>query len=278
MCFSVGRIAYRLQQGGSSMKTMRSGLLVVALISVCASIGRAIEDKSLILYFPFDGDKGGVLKDHSGTGNDGEIIDGAKLVKGKFGDALEIDGANGSATVESSKSLESYQDHTLEFWFYYTEGANGSWRQLVAKRAPGTERVPGIWTNPGGVGIHWRIDPGNTGAGQIGPNGEGSNFDLKTWYHIAGAKQKDKLRIYINGKMMQEYNVPPAHTQGAEKLYIGKTTYGPAGFIIDELALYNRALTEKEVQQDMEGQVLPAAVSPSGKLATRWGALKRIYK
>lgn len=256
------------------MKAILLSLLAVTLIVTCSSVGRAVDDKALILYFPFDGTKGDVVTDHSKTGNDGKIIDGVKVVKGKFGDGLEIDGAKGSVIVDSSKSLETYQDHTLAFWFYYTEGANGSWRQLVAKRAPGTERVPGIWTNPGGVGIHWRIDPGNTGAGQIGPKGEGSNFDLKTWYHIAGAKQKDKLRIYIDGKQIQEYNVPAAHTQGAEKLYIGKTTYGPAGFIIDELAVYNRALTEKEVLQDMEKQVLPVAVSPRGKLATNWAFIK----
>ena len=254
------------------MKTALLGVLVVVFLLVCVSAGKAIDDKSLILYFPFDGTKGDVVKDQSKFGNNGKIIDGAKLVKGKFGDGLEIDGAKGSVIVDSSKSLEEYQDHTLEFWFFYNEGSNGSWRQLVAKRAPGTERVPGIWTNPGGTGIHWRIDPGNTGAGRIGPKGEGADFDLKKWYHIAGVKQKDKLRIYIDGQMTAEYNVPAAHTQGSEKLYIGKTTYGPAGFIIDELAFFSRALAEKEVQAIMKGVLV--SVSPLGNLTTNWGSMK----
>ena len=44
--------------------------------------------------------------------------------------------------------------------------------------------------------------------------------------------------------------------------------------IIDEVACYNRALTEKEIKQDMERGVLPTAVSPLDKLATTWSRIK----
>jgi len=47
--------------------------------------------------------------------------------------------------------------------------------------------------------------------------------------------------------------------------------------IIDDVAIYNRALTEKEIRTDMGGGVLPLAVQSTEKLATTWGSIKADY-
>ena len=49
--------------------------------------------------------------------------------------------------------------------------------------------------------------------------------------------------------------------------------------IIDEVAIYNRALSAEEVKQNMEAQGVPeppegTAVEPVGKLALIWGVIK----
>jgi len=46
--------------------------------------------------------------------------------------------------------------------------------------------------------------------------------------------------------------------------------------IIDDVAIDNRALTEKEIRTDMGG-VLPLAVQSTEKLATTWGSIKADY-
>jgi len=51
-------------------------------------------------------------------------------------------------------------------------------------------------------------------------------------------------------------------------LLIGKYNNSFSG-IIDEVAIYNRVLTEEEINQDMLGVMY--AVAPAGKLATTWG-------
>ena len=66
--------------------------------------------------------------------------------------------------------------------------------------------------------------------------------------------------------------VPEAHAQGAEKLYIGKTGYNSALFYIDELFVYDRAVSAAEVSNIMEGNLTP--VEPKNKLTTTWGQLK----
>ena len=49
---------------------------------------------------------------------------------------------------------------------------------------------------------------------------------------------------------------------------------GDGGFIglIDEVVIYDRALSAKEVKQNFESKGL--AVNPAGKLAARWAEIK----
>ena len=59
-------------------------VLAVALLIIGSALSTdaaKVEDKGLILYFSFDEAKGGTLEDETGGGNDGEIVDGAKIVK-----------------------------------------------------------------------------------------------------------------------------------------------------------------------------------------------------
>jgi len=264
------------------VKTIRiiSILLAITLVISLSSVCWAIKDKALMLYFSFDTATGKTVSDmtgnkHDGTLNNVNIIkDPVKIGKG----ALQVEDQNGVMTVDTFKELEEYQDNTFVFWLYFTAGSNGSWSQIVAKLAPGSDRSPGVWINPGGTGIHYRYNPGNLGFGQIGPAGEGSNFELKKWYHIACVKKSASQDMYINGEKKGTTAVPANHSQGPEKLYVGKSpTYRAATFIIDDLAIYNRALTDKEVKADMEKGVLPQAVDAEGKLTTTWSSIKASY-
>ena len=133
--------------------------------------------------------------------------------------------------------------------------------------------LAGIWTRLPTLNIHWRFNPGNAGSNCAGPDGEGSQFELKEWYHIAGIKEKAELKFYVDGKELGKYNVPKDHAQGAEKLYIGRTGYRSATFIMDDLYVYNRALEEKEINQVKEGKLL--AVEPQDKLAALWAHIKQ---
>jgi len=246
------------------------------LMVVFCSIGYAIKDKALILYFSFDSAKGNTVPDMSGGGHDGTLSN-AKIIKNpkKIGSgALQVENQNGGMTVESFKELETYQDNTFVFWLYYTAGSNGAWSQIIAKLGP-ADRSPGIWQNPGGTGIHYRYNPGNAGFGRIGPNGENSDFPLNEWYHIAGVKEGGTLKFYVNGVQKGSVAVPAKHDQGSANLCVGKSpTYRAATFIIDDLGVYNRALTEKEVNQDMDNGVMAKAVSTEGKLAITWASIK----
>ncbi len=259
------------------MRLVMYVLAAVLIIGSSLSTDAAqVQDDGLILYFSFDEAKGGTLVDETGGGNDGEIVDGAKIVKDEVvygnGSMLFAKGAD-SVTVDSFKELEDYTDNSFLFWLNFTDPNSGGWDQIIAKKAPGSDRSPGIWTcNRVPLHIHYRFNPGNAGSHCVGPDGEGDTFDENKWYHIAGIKEGTDFLFYIDGKVVDEQTVPKDHAQGAEKLYIGKTNYNAAKFYIDDLYVYDRALDAGEVTDVMDGNLLP--VEPQDKLSTTWGQLK----
>ena len=249
---------------------------LLLLVTVLPSPAQNVKDKGLILYFSFDKKDGNKIKDQTGGGNDGDLEKGRITTKEKvYGKgALEMEDSQSSLTVESFSELEEYQDNSYLFWLYFIEGTNGSWSQIIAKKAPGSDRSPGIWICPDTLNIHWRFNPGNKGCDRCGPDGEGSLFKLKKWYHVAGVKKGSDLFYYVDGKeVAKKAGQPKDHAQGAEKLYIGKTGYRSATFIIDDLYVYDRALKEKEVNGVKEGKLL--AVAPQDKLTAMWAHIKR---
>ncbi len=252
-------------------------LLAVALLIISSALTThaLVEDDGLILYFSFDEAQGNTVKDGTGGGNDG-VITGAEIVSDEVvhgKGSLLCDDGNDGVTVESFDALEKYTDNSYLFWLNFAALNSGAWNQIIAKKAPGSDRSPGIWTcNRVSLHIHYRFNPGNAGSLCVGPEGEGDEFAAGDWHHIAGIKEGNQFKFYIDGEVVDEQTVPAAHAQGEEKLYIGKTGYASALFYIDELFIYDRALSGGEVIDVMEGLLTP--VEPQDKLTTTWGHLK----
>ena len=235
---------------------------------------QAALDDGLILYFSFDRDVDGTAIDGTGNGNDGAISSASiNTDEKKVGlGSIEMLDPNASVEVESYSELEGYQDNSYVFWLNFIAAHNGAWSQIFAKKAPGSDRSPGVWVCPNSLNIHYRFNPGNQGSGCAGPGGENELFEVGKWYHVAGVKDGGKFRFYIDGDVAGEYDVPANHAQGVEKLYIGKTGYRSATFFIDDFFVFNRALSTDEVSDIMEGLLI--SVEPQDKLTTTWGILK----
>jgi len=119
-------------------------------------------------------------------------------------------------------------------------------------------------------------DPGSTilssGALEYGKN---------LWQHVAGVYDGKELRMYINGEEAGKIAaVDKIFIDESDGISIGAGSYGhesAARFtgVVDDVAIFNRALSVAEVKQLMQGPIA-FSVNSAGKLATTWGDI-RLY-
>ena len=101
--------------------------------------------------------------------------------------------------------------------------------------------------------------------------------DTEKFIHIAFTNDTKKGKIYIDGKEEAEGDVPGKLAANDDPWRVGqdceRLNYVFAG-IIDEVRLWNRALSEDEINTFMEQGVDALAVEAAGKLSTTWSRLK----
>ena len=80
-----------------------------------------------------------------------------------------------------------------------------------------------------------------------------SNLPLNTWTHLAGTYDGSVMRLYVNGIQAGTFSVSGNMATSNSPLRIGGNNVWPEFFSgkIDEIRIYNRSLTQAEIQSDM---------------------------
>ena len=86
-----------------------------------------------------------------------------------------------------------------------------------------------------------------------------AKLPLNTWTHLAGTYNGTVLRFYVNGVQVSTRNISGAMPTPSNALRIGGNSIWGEYFvgIIDEVRVYNRALTQAEIQQGMNSAIVP---------------------
>jgi hypothetical protein len=193
-------------------------------------------------------------------GNDGTLYNGSvvcadpptsgagcpKWVDGKFGKALSFDGVDDYMDISHSDSIMPTSAITVEAWVNTQQ--KDVWQGIVGKN---NNTYPyyygGYW-----LGITYAntfrfwIDIGGT------PQTVGSTdiINLNTWYHVVGVYDGSTVKIYVDGILKGSTSATGSITAVTTSLRIGYT-YDGSRFngLIDEVRIYNRALSEEEIKQ-----------------------------
>ena len=197
----------------------------------------------LVAAYGFDEGTGTTLTDASGNVNTG-TISGATWATGKYGGALQFNGASSKVTVPDSASLGLTAGMTLEAWVFPTVAPSG-WRAIMAKDTDRYYLFAG--TGPGTPAVGGTFSVGGN-ANTFAP----SQLAVGNWTHMAATFDGANVRIYINGIQTAVQPQTGLLTTSTGALEIGADVYGEnfAG-LIDELRIYNRALSAAEIQGDM---------------------------
>ena len=84
----------------------------------------------------------------------------------------------------------------------------------------------------------------------------------------------DKFRVYADGEKVAETDFQ--ETRGNNVTYrLGGTGGETFAGIMDDVAVFTRALDEDEISLILDGVETFLPVEPRDKLATRWGDIKR---
>ena len=214
-------------------------VLVATIVLVVMPAGvQAQSDDGLVAEWHFDEGSGSVLKDSSGNGNDG-VIYGATWVDSKYGKALQFDGVDDYVDLSSIPS-QTYP-LTIEMW----TKPDTTTPVGLFDSAPGQRYV--IRNYLAGYIDWWNADPQVT-----------LNLVADEWAHLVFIFWYDGNRhiYYCKNGVLQTSATGSTNTALAWTTFrLGNINSGTVGWydgLIDEVRIYNRALSSEEIESHYE--------------------------
>ena len=255
------------------MKVITTTFALLCLIGLTAQpvLSQNVTD-GIVGYWAFNETAGETATDSSGNGHDGTLEGDPQWTKdGYFGGALEFDQEGDEVNIPFHADLNQ-QNFTICAWANVEPGS-ANHRAVISSRHEPPLSGYIIYAEPGNTWQFW------TGTGTPPWSVvQGPDINLGEWEHLAGVCNDGKQTLYVNGELAAEIDAV-VNVNAEQEFLIGAGAnerathnYLFAGKI-DEVILYDRALSADEIAAVMERESL-TDVQPVGKLAITWGQLK----
>jgi len=202
-----------------------------------------------IAAYSFSEGTGLTTADASGNGRTGTLTNGPVwTTAGKYGNALSYDGSNDYVSISNTLDISALP-FTVSAWI---NPANyNDYRNIVGKRD--------TWN---ATDMRFNLVLG-IGDGHVMFQQPSTDFNFtyapppNSWTHLAVVADAAGTRLYADGILQQTLGVFTLGNDATAQWRIGMNADGPDPFLgkIDDLRMYNRALTQTEVQTDMNTPV-----------------------
>jgi hypothetical protein len=196
----------------------------------------------LVGHWRADGD----AKDSAGT-NNGVLLGNTSFAPGKVGRAFSFDPASGTVLVPDAPSLRLTRELTIAAWINLRSFSDPGGYAVVSKLGVSSgnngyqlvvveNTLHGLFNSPGLPWPSQRIisEPVITTG---------------TWYHVAFTYDQNQMRLYCNGKEVATKDIGPhpIATSPADLRISGADDHGYFDGLVDEVAVFNQALTDEEI-------------------------------
>ena len=245
------------------------------MLLLISGISYAAIDPDLVGLWLFEEGDDTTVSDSSDYGNDGETEGDPTWTDGKYGGGMEFDGVDDMVVIPDADVFEFEEDFTLAVWIK-TEATPADPPAIITKGyhdQSNTRPWYLLYYRPAGTMTLYLRNLSDVNSVADGT----TVINDGEWHHVVGMKAGDEVKVYIDGA--EDGSAP----LGDEAVY-GQNDY-PLVFmthyfrflpgVIDEVAMFKRALEEDEIATLMAGAEAMLAVEPNGKLATSWGKIKR---
>lgn len=211
------------------------------------------QTSGLVAAYSFNEGSGSTVTDLSGNGLNGTIVGSTWTTQGKYSNALSFNGTSSYVDLGNPSTLQLTGSMTIEAWVKAAANPADD-GQIVAK-------------SDSSSGWQFKTTPDSGpemfGVALLNSSGARAKIfsktvrSLNTWYHVAGVYDVSAktLNIYVNGVLdsgTAQGTVFSANVNPSVNVNIGRRT---GGFyfngVIDEVRIYNRALSQSEIQNDM---------------------------
>jgi hypothetical protein len=206
-------------------------------------------NNGLVAYYGFDGN----ANDLSGNNHNGTLMNGANFVQGRIGKAVSFDGVNDYVNCGNDPAFNILGEITLSAWVYPREGSriqcliskfysNGRQDNPFDFRFAGDSSLPKLMMVRADAQIHnyfWSTQ----------------SIPLNSWSYVAvTVTPSGQGSFYINGQYAGGGAISISPTGNTHEVWIGRRDWDPEllsyhfyNGLIDEMRIYNRALTQDEI-------------------------------
>jgi len=248
-------------------------MAVLVIFSYSVEAQKAVTN-GLVSYWTLDKDtiSGKVIKDIVGN-NHGKISGSPKTVAGKVREALEFNGVDDFIDCGTDDSLNLTDALTIETWINPKEAGEGG-----AKNAGPVCKAQANW----GWQLRYNAPVGSFMGFQFNAVPGGSTWitveqklNPGEWYHIIGTFDGKEIKCYLNGVEKSSGKISSIMSS-PDPFFIGQDGWvNVFNGVIDEVRMYNRALSSDEVVQNYNAKS-QLSVESENKITVAWGRIKVI--
>jgi hypothetical protein len=219
----------------------------------------------LVAHWRLDDGSGTTAVDSSGNGHDGTLLLDPQWVAGKYGGALEFAGISGQRVeMEGYEGILGTQNRTVMAWVKTT--GYGDW--ISWGQNTNTQKWIGRINDNAGNGAVGALRTECSGGYIISTTvlTDGEWHHLTSVLESAGSPTVEDIKMYVDGVQEVISGVRPVgiDTVGGRNVWIADGHHDrPLPSLIDDVRLYNHAMTQAEILAAMEGGIkYPYALAP----------------
>ncbi len=205
-------------------------------------------ENDLLSWWRFDEGEGDTAEDSIG-GNDGTVYGASWTTEGQIDGALDFDGIDDYVDCGDNEDFDSPSTTnalTISAWVY-PETVSG--RQGIISKWLANERAYLLELYDDEVEFALGYNNGSSYKVLYAS----ASLQTERWYHLAGIYDGSSMAIYVNGVPVNETEWSTAPSSTSANFHIGDLQYTSARRYfegkIDDVRMYDRALTDEEIQR-----------------------------